>query len=196
MRHSSAAPVVAGTPSSGGVNPFAGYKTPDEPGAAAATPPPSNGAATPPAGAATPPPAAGGATPPPAPGGATEAAGAAGAAATPPPAPVEQPKPEAKPEEPQLTKSKMTPAIRQAVIGKVGDLQACYQDAVVGKPDLAGQVVFTISLDQDGVVKKVDVAKDEVKYGVAKCAAKKIQRWTLPSAGIPIIFDLPFDFKS
>src|SRR5690606_18086927 len=114
------------------------------------------------------------------------------------PAPVEPPKPvaEPKPEAPPLAKVKMTPAIRTAVVSRVGDLQACYQDAVVGKPDLAGQVVFTISLDQDGVVKKVEIGKDEVKYGVAKCSAKKIQRWTLPSAGIPIVFDLPFDFQS
>ncbi|HVI03621.1 MAG TPA: AgmX/PglI C-terminal domain-containing protein [Enhygromyxa sp.] len=208
VRGSSAAtPSTSGGTAGGGVNPFAGYKTPDDPGAlgskpAAATPPP-GGAATQPAAA---PPSNGAA-----PNGVTEpaaaaggaAAGAAGAAAaTPAPGteakPAEPPKPaeEPKPEEPQLTKSKMTPAIREAVIGRVGDLQACYQDAVVGKPDLAGQVVFTISLDQDGVVKKVEIAKDEVKYGVAKCAAKKIQRWTLPSAGIPIIFDLPFDFKS
>jgi hypothetical protein len=90
----------------------------------------------------------------------------------------------------------MTPAIREAVVSKVGDLQACYQDAIVGKPDLAGKVVFVISIDQDGVVTKVDIGKDDVGYGVAKCSAKKIKRWTLPSAGIPIIFDLPFDFKS
>lgn len=90
----------------------------------------------------------------------------------------------------------MTPAIRSAVVSKVGELQACYQDAIVGKPDLAGKVVFTISLDDVGVVSKVQVTKDAVGYGVAKCAAKKIRRWTLPSAGIPIIFDLPFDFKS
>lgn len=190
------------TTTSGGVNPFAGYKTPDDPGALAAkpagtTPPPSNGAATQPAAGTTAPPVDNGAAAP-------ANGGAAGAAVAPTPAPTEEPKPAEqakpveppKPEEPQLTKSKMTPAIRQAVIGKVGDLQACYQDAVVGKPDLAGQVLFTISLDQDGVVKKVEIAKDEIKYGVAKCAAKKIDRWTLPSAGIPIIFDLPFDFKS
>ena len=90
----------------------------------------------------------------------------------------------------------MTPAIRQAVISKVGELQACYQDARVGKPDLAGKVTFTISLDQDGVVTKVQIAQDKIGYGVAKCSAKKIRRWTLPSAGIPIIFDLPFDFNS
>ena len=89
----------------------------------------------------------------------------------------------------------MTPAIRSAITGKVGALQQCYNDALVGKPDLAGKVVFTISLDQDGVVKKVEVGKDEVKYGVASCASKKIRSWTLPSAGIPIIFDLPFEFR-
>lgn len=195
-------PAATSGSNAGGVNPFATYKTPDDPGAIAkpaeptptqpaapgSTPPASNGGT----------PAAGGGTPA-AGEGATEAAGTAAAGQpTPPPAPAEEAKPaeQPKPEEPQLTKSKMTPAIRQAVMGKVGDLQACYQDAVVGKPDLAGQVTFTISLDQDGVVKRVEVAKDEVKYGVAKCAAKKIQRWTLPSAGIPIIFDLPFDFKS
>jgi hypothetical protein len=210
VRSSSGTTAATGTGAGAGVNPFASYKTPDDPSALGK---PAAGGATPPAGGGTTQPAAGGSTPPPSdattpPAGTGDAAGAAaagaagGAAATPPP--TEQPKPaeEAKPaeppkpEEPQLTKSKMTPAIREAVIGKVGDLQACYQDAVVGKPDLAGQVVFTISLDQDGVVKKVEIAKDEVKYGVAKCSAKKIQRWTLPSAGIPIIFDLPFDFKS
>jgi hypothetical protein len=77
----------------------------------------------------------------------------------------------------------MTPAIREAVVSKVGDLQACYQDAIVGKPDLAGKVVFTISIDQDGVVTKVDISKDDVGYGAAlKCSAKKLKRWTLPSA--------------
>jgi hypothetical protein len=211
VRGSSSAPTpVSTTSTSGGVNPFAAYKTPDDPGGlaakpAATNPPPSNGAATQPAAGSATPPASNGSAPPPANGGATEAAaaGAGIAAATPAPPteeskPAEEPKPAEppKPEEPLLTKSKMTPAIRQAVIGKVGELQACYQDAVIGKPDLAGQVMFTISLDQDGVVKKVEISKDEVKYGVAKCSAKKIQRWTLPSAGIPIIFDLPFDFKS
>jgi hypothetical protein len=209
VRSSSTTTPASGT--SGGVNPFGGFKTPDDPGvlAGGTTPPASGGTTQPAAGGTTPPPS--NATTPPAGTGAASggtgdaaagAAGAAGGAATPaptePPKPVEEPKPAEppKPEEPQLTKSKMTPAIREAVVAKVGDLQACYQDAVVGKPDLAGQVVFTISLDQDGVVKKVEIAKDEVKYGVAKCSAKKIQRWTLPSAGIPIIFDLPFDFKS
>ena len=89
----------------------------------------------------------------------------------------------------------MTPAIRDAITKKVGDLQRCYNDALVGKPDLVGRVVFVISQDQDGVVKRVDIGKDEVGYGVASCASKKIRGWTLPSAGIPIIFDLPFDFQ-
>lgn len=77
------------------------------------------------------------------------------------------------------------------VQNKASELYACYQDALVGKPDLAGEVRFTISLDQDGVVKKVDTIKDSVGYGVAKCSAKKIKRWTLPSGGIPMVFDLP-----
>ncbi|MFO7561335.1 MAG: AgmX/PglI C-terminal domain-containing protein [Enhygromyxa sp.] len=183
---------------SGGLNPFAGFKTEDA--APASTPAAGPTPAPAPAPAPAPTPASNdAATQHPA---APTSGGEANPATTPPP-PAEEPKPaepkpaeEPKPEEPALTKSKMTPAIREAVVGKVSELQACYQDAVVGKPDLAGRVVFTISLDQDGVVKKVEIAKDEVKYGVAKCSAKKIRRWTLPSAGIPIIFDLPFDFKS
>ncbi|GEM_PF-6182333 len=130
-------------------------------------------------------PAKPGETPAPVPGGETPAP------VEPAPAPVEP----APTPEPELTKSKMTPAIRGAIQGKVGVLQQCYTDALVGKPDLQGRVSFTISIDQDGVVKKVQITRDEVKYGVAKCAANKIKNWTLPSAGIPIIFDLPFDFK-
>ncbi len=160
----------------GGVNPFADYKLDDPPGTNPAPQPQPQ-----PLPAEQPAAPVDGTTPAPAP--------------TPAP---EQPKPAEPPkaDDSLLTKSKMTPAIREAVVNKVGDLQACYQDAIVGKPDLAGSVVFTISLDQDGVVTKVDVSKDNVGYGVAKCSAKKIKRWTLPSAGIPIIFDLPFDFKS
>lgn len=167
------------TPAGGGVNPFADYKTPADPAGIGPAPQPQPQPAD-----ATPP------VPAPAP---TD-----GSAPAPAPAPTEQPKPVEPPksDDTLLTKSKMTPAIREVVVSKVGDLQACYQDAIVGKPDLAGKVVFVISIDQDGVVTKVDIGKDDVGYGVAKCSAKKIKRWTLPSAGIPIIFDLPFDFKS
>jgi len=99
------------------------------------------------------------------------------------------------PEEPKLaTKQKMTAAQRSAITNKVGEIYACHQDATIAKPDLAGTIVFTLSLDQDGVVKKVDVAKDPMGYGVAKCAKKKMLRWTLPSGGIPMIFDLPLKF--
>ncbi|MCA9693533.1 MAG: AgmX/PglI C-terminal domain-containing protein [Myxococcales bacterium] len=172
---------------SGGGTAFGGFQ--DIPG-----PPGTN---TKPAGGTAP---AGGTTPAPAP---ADGGAAAGGEQTSPPAdggaqppPAEEPKPAEppKPEEPELTKSKMTPAIKSAVTNKASELYACYQDATVAKPDLAGNVKFTISLDQDGVVTKVDIAQDEVGYGVAKCAAKKIKRWTLPSAGIPIIFDLPFKF--
>src|SRR5690606_17165129 len=153
------------------INPFASVKA-EEAGVLASKPTAPANSGT------TAQPAAGGAPPPPG-AGVPAPATPDQAATTPPsteePKPVEQPKPaeQPEPEEPQLTKPKMTPASLQAVIGKVGELQTCYQDAVVGKPDPAGQVVFTISLDQDGVVKKVEIAKDEVKYGVAKCSAKK-----------------------
>jgi hypothetical protein len=173
------------TPAGGGVNPFADYKTPADPAGMGPAPQPqpqpqpSPSDGTPPGG--QPPAPTDGSTPAPVP----------APTPAPAPAPVEPPKSD----DSLLTKSKMTPAIREAVVNKVGDLQACYQDAIVGKPDLAGKVVFVISLDQDGVVSKVDIGKDDVGYGVAKCSAKKIKRWTLPSAGIPIIFDLPFDFK-
>lgn len=180
---SASAPISA--PAGGGVNPFADYKTPADPAGMGPAPAPAP-AQPQPTDATQPPAPADGSAPPPADG------------STPAPAPAEQPPPAEPPkaDDSLLTKSKMTPAIREAVVSKVGDLQACYQDAIVGKPDLAGKVVFVISLDQDGVVTKVDIGKDDVGYGVAKCSAKKIKRWTLPSAGIPIIFDLPFDFKS
>ena len=179
--------------SGGSINPFADFKTD-----------PAGGGPAPAGGGQAPAPAGGGQAPAPAPQPAPAGGGQAPAPAdqaTPPaeqPQPAEQPKPAEPPksDDSLLTKSKMTPAIREAVVGKVGELQACYQDAMVGKPDLAGKVVFVISIDQDGVVTKVSTSVDEVGYGVAKCSAKKIKRWTLPSAGIPIIFDLPFDFKS
>ncbi|PRP91697.1 hypothetical protein [Enhygromyxa salina] len=174
----------------GGGTAFGGFK--DVPGPPGTGPAPAGGGTTP---------APGGATQP-----ATQPAANGGAAVVPAPTPTptptptpaadppaEPPKP-AVPEESLLTKSKMTPAIRQGVTQRVGDLLACLEDARVGKPDLAGNVVFTVSLDQDGVVTKVDIGKDEVGYGVAKCSAKKMRRWTLPSAGIPIIFDVPFAF--
>ncbi|MCA9686610.1 MAG: AgmX/PglI C-terminal domain-containing protein, partial [Myxococcales bacterium] len=174
--------------SGGGVNPFGNYTPPGKD--------PVNGGQTQPAGGGPTQPAGGGQpAPAPAPGEQTPPTDGQAQPAQPP---AEEPKPaeEAKPPEPELTKSKMTPAIRDAIVGKVGAAQQCYTDALVGKPDLAGRVMFTVSLDQDGVVTKVDIIKDEVKYGVAKCVAKKIRTWTLPSAGIPIIFDLPpFDFK-
>ncbi|EDM75697.1 hypothetical protein PPSIR1_28761 [Plesiocystis pacifica SIR-1] len=183
-------------PKSSPLNPFGGYTPPGENPA----PAPTNGQGGAQPGtqpgtqpAPAPAPAGGGAQPGTQPG--TQPAPAPAPAeggAQPAPAPTPE---EPKPEEPKLVKQKMTAAQRGAITKKVGDLQRCYTDALVGKPDLAGRVVFTISLDQDGVVKRVDIAKDQVKYGVAKCAAKKIRSWTLPSGGIPMIFDLPFDFK-
>jgi hypothetical protein len=171
----------ATAPAGGGVNPFADYKTPADPAGMGPAPQPQ------------PAPAPANGTPagqPPAP-------APDGSAPAPAPAPTPAPAPEpAKPEEMTLPVSQMTDAQRSVVVTKVGDLQACYQDAIVGKPDLAGAVKFMIELDADGVVTKVDIAKDEIGYGVAKCAAKKIKRWTLPSGGLPMRFALPFDFKS
>jgi hypothetical protein len=186
----SSSSAAASKPAGGGVNPFSTYDA-NVMGGGQPQPKPAAGGTTPAAGGTTPAPAPapaptdGGAAPAPAP-----APVDGGAAPAPAPAPAPEPLPE-----PELTKSKMTPAIRDAITKKVGDLQRCYNDALIGKPDLEGRVVFTISLDQDGVVKKVDVGKDAVGYGVAECASKKIRGWTLPSAGIPIIFDLPFDFQ-
>ncbi len=174
------APAPAAKPSSG-LTPFADLNT-KLAGGEAPSSAPAPASTTPAPAGATPAPA--GTTPAPAP-----------AEAAPPPAPIEQPKPAEPLPEPELTKSKMTPAIRSAITGKVSDLQRCYNEALIAKPDLAGKVVFTISIDQDGVVKRVEVGKDEVGNGVASCAAKQIRTWTLPSAGIPIIFDLPFDFQ-
>lgn len=176
---SSAASSSAAKPASGaGVNPFATY---DASVMGGGQPQPKS--------------VVGGTAPAPAPAPTEAQPAPAPAEAVPPPSdPAPAPAPEPLPE-PELTKSKMTPAIRDAITKKVGDLQRCYNDALIGKPDLEGRVVFTIALDQDGVVKKVDVGKDAVGYGVAGCASKKIRSWTLPSAGIPIIFDLPFDFQ-
>ncbi|KIG14301.1 Vegetative cell wall protein gp1 [Enhygromyxa salina] len=178
----------------GGGTAFGGFK--DVPGPPGTEPAPAANGGTQPAANGGTQPAANGGTQAAANGGAVVPAPAPAPAPAPQPAadtPAEPPKP-APPEESLLTKSKMTPAIRQGVTQRVGDLLACLEDARVGKPDLAGNVVFTVSLDQDGVVTKVDIGKDEVGYGVAKCSAKKMRRWTLPSAGIPIIFDVPFAF--
>ncbi|NVB43256.1 AgmX/PglI C-terminal domain-containing protein [Pseudenhygromyxa sp. WMMC2535] len=186
----------APAPSGGGANPFGGYTPPGKDIVGGQTQPAAGG--TQPAGGGTQP-AAGGSQPA---AGGTPAGTQPAPAATQPTEAATQPTVEGKvPSEapkaaaPEITKSKMTPAQRSAITSKVGGLQQCYQDALVGKPDLAGRVVFTISLDQDGVVKRVDVTKDEVKYGVAKCSAKKIKTWILPGGGIPMVFDLPFDFK-
>lgn len=184
-----------GSGGSGSVNPFGGYTPPGKDPIPGGESKPADGGESKPAEGGEAKPAEGGEAEPaeggeakPAEGG-EQAKPAEGSEAK--PAPAEEPKPE----ENILPKSKMTPAIRSAITNKVGVLQRCYEDALVGKPDLAGRVVFTITMDQDGVVEKVQIAKDEVKYGVAKCAAKKIRGWTLPPTGLPFRFDLPFDFK-
>jgi hypothetical protein len=67
------------------------------------------------------------------------------------------------------------------------EVQACYEERLVGNPKLSGSLVVTLDSDQTGVIKGVST---EPKAGaadlaaVASCVAEAARKWNLPKRGM------------
>jgi hypothetical protein len=90
----------------------------------------------------------------------------------------------------------MTRQIREAVVNKVGDMQACCRDASVGKPDLAGKVVFDLhDRSRAEVVTRSTSQGRKGRLQGRKVLGQEDQAGRCPRPGITIISTCRSDFK-
>lgn len=79
-----------------------------------------------------------------------------------------------------VSKQAVTATIRQRMPG----LQACYEKALRSNPNLKGKMAYTITINPQGSVTRVEVDEDTVNdAGVKSCTVAKIKAWRFPSEG-------------
>lgn len=79
--------------------------------------------------------------------------------------------------------------------GRVGDVSACYQKALLRKPWLAGRLVMSFTIEASGHVGRVEIERtelDDVK--LLACAQDAIRAWTFARPAAPADFTYPFVF--
>lgn len=88
-------------------------------------------------------------------------------------------------------------AINGVVRTSLPSLQRCYEHALRLRPELGGGALrLRVSLDGEGRVVRTRVEGGDVPETLQACATAEAERWSFPSPGGPVSFDLPLRFRS
>jgi hypothetical protein len=83
--------------------------------------------------------------------------------------------------------------IRQVISRHRPEVRFCYEQALIGHPELEGRVTASFQISQDGRVTSSSAAG---MAGVDTCVAQATRRWTFPSSSSPTIVSYPFVLES
>jgi hypothetical protein len=87
--------------------------------------------------------------------------------------------------------------LREAIRGRMGDVQRCYQQGLAIDRNLAGRVTVAFVLDAQGAVTETAVTEDGLdRPQVAQCIADVARRWTFPAPGGVMRFEYPFHLRA
>ncbi len=91
---------------------------------------------------------------------------------------------------------RLTPElIEHIVLGQIPDIHQCYENALVGHPDLTGRVVVLMHIHASGNVVGAEVGENtlgENGAGVAECIVEQVDDWHFPTAAHDIAVRYPF----
>jgi ferric-dicitrate binding protein FerR (iron transport regulator) len=92
----------------------------------------------------------------------------------------------------------LEPEIINAVVHtSLPSLQRCYEHALRLRPELGGGALrLRVSLDGEGRVVRTRIEGGDVPETLQACATAEAERWSFPSPGGPVSFDLPLRFRS
>jgi len=83
--------------------------------------------------------------------------------------------------------------IRSVISRHRNEVRFCYEQALVGHPDLEGRVTVGFQIASDGHVAQSDASG---MSGVDSCVARAVQRWQFPTASSATIVSYPFVMES
>jgi len=87
--------------------------------------------------------------------------------------------------------------INDVVQTSLPSLQRCYEHALRLRPELGGGALrLRVSLDGEGRVVRTRIEGGDVPETLQACATAEAERWSFPSPGGPVSFDLPLRFRS
>ena len=88
--------------------------------------------------------------------------------------------------------------VRAGVAPRRRWLRRCYERALRRThPDLRGRYALRVALARDGRVRQVRVvSSDEAPPAFTRCLQEEARRWSFPSPGGPMHFEVPLNFTS
>jgi hypothetical protein len=92
----------------------------------------------------------------------------------------------------------LDPAVINGVVrGSLPSLQRCYEHALRLRPDLGGGALRArVTVATDGTVLRTRIDGADVPTSLQSCVTSEASRWTFPSPGAPVSFELPLSFHS
>lgn len=84
--------------------------------------------------------------------------------------------------------------IRRIVRAHVGELRACYEQALKQDPALSGRMILEVSVDALGKVIDAKITEDQLGHAVGTCMVKAAKKWTFPKGVDAFSFVYPFTF--
>ena len=85
--------------------------------------------------------------------------------------------------------------IRRVIHAHLNEVRHCYEQALVGRPDLAGRVAVKFIIAPTGAVQMTFVAQSDLgNHAVDACIAGAVGRWTFPApeGGGVVVVNYPF----
>jgi hypothetical protein len=88
--------------------------------------------------------------------------------------------------------------VMRVINSHIGQVQACYEKALLNNPSLGGRIVFDWTVTSKGTVTGVRVRSSTLGSAkVASCIASRIKRWKFPKPeGGDVTITFPFLFRS
>jgi hypothetical protein len=83
--------------------------------------------------------------------------------------------------------------IRSVIARHRPEVRFCYEQALIGRPDLEGRVTAGFQIQQDG---HVSVSDASGLAGVDTCVAQAVRRWQFPTSSSPTVVSYPFVMES
>jgi hypothetical protein len=83
--------------------------------------------------------------------------------------------------------------IRSVIAHHRNEVRYCYEQALIGHPELEGRVTVGFSIGANG---RVATSSASGMSGVDSCVAHAVERWQFPSSSSPTIVSYPFVMES
>jgi hypothetical protein len=90
-------------------------------------------------------------------------------------------------------------AIRRVIAENIGQIRACYENALNREPDLTGKLILEWQIDQDGKPSNAKVKKTSLNSQVVtNCVIHRLYTWRFPKPppGVIGMVEYPFSFES